>query len=94
MLLMLAVIGHVAVLNGDIQGMSIGRCSFKGDRPSSATLIRGNVNIIGNVRQTGTRGGVNLWKGDGDVWVIYKSASEMGKHEFDVSEKVQSCRDF
>lgn len=79
---------------GSSQGVSIGRCTFKGSRPSTSTLIRGDVNIIGDVRQTGTRGGVSVWKGDGDVWVIYKTAREVGKHEFDVSGKVQVCRDF
>ena len=79
---------------GSSQGVSIGRCTFKSPRPSSGTLIRGDVNIIGDVRQTGTRGGVSAWKGDGDVWVIYKSAREVGKHDFEVSGKVQICRDF
>lgn len=41
-----------------------------------------------------TRGGVNVWTGSGDVAVIYKNRSEVGKHLFEVSGTVQQCNDF
>jgi len=76
-------------------GYSIGKCSFNGTRPSQGTT-RGGIQVLhnGTVKITQTRGGVNVWTGSGDVAVIYKNRSEVGKHLFEVSGTVQQCNDF
>ena len=76
-------------------GYIIGRCTFSGTRPSQGT-IRGGLEIMhnGGVKITSIRGGVNVWTGSGDVWVIYRSSREIGKHVFEVSGSVQTCNDF
>ena len=48
----------------------------------------------GSVKITTIRGGVNVWTGNGDVWVIYKNSREVGKHVFEVSGTVQTCNSF
>ena len=76
-------------------GYSVGKCNFSGTRPSQGTT-RGRINVLhnGTVKITGTRGGINIWTGNGDVAVIYKDRSEVGKHLFEVSGTVQQCNDF
>lgn len=76
-------------------GTIIGKCRFDGNRPSKATH-RGGLEVMhnGSVKITTIRGGVNVWTGNGDVWVIYKNSREVGKHVFEVSGTVQTCNSF
>ncbi len=52
--------------------MTIGRCTFEGKQPKTIVSI-GGVKIYhnGTMKCTGTSGGVNVWTGNGDVWVIF-----------------------
>jgi hypothetical protein len=76
-------------------GYSVGRCSFKGTRPSRGTT-RGGIQVLhnGTVKITKIRGGVNVWTGSGDVAVIYTNSREVGKHLFEVTGSVQECNRF
>ncbi len=73
----------------------IGKCRFEGKKPSS-TKIYGRMTIYhsGDVKRTGTSGAKTIWKGTGDVWVIFKSRQDVDKNEFRVTGKVQTCMDF
>jgi hypothetical protein len=76
------------------QETSIGRCSFWGSRPAGGSRQVGNVEIFGNVRQSGSRGNVTIWSGSGDIWVIYRDPRDVGRHQFRVSGNVQTCNNF
>lgn len=72
--------------------MTMGRCSFYGNQPSSGTTIGGmQVYHNGTLRQTETRGTQQIYRVDGgDVWVIYRSHDEIAKYVF-LGGSVQNC---
>ena len=76
-------------------GFSIGKCSFKGNKPSHGST-RDRLYVLHNrtVKITQTRGGFSVWTGNGDVAVIYKCPSEVGNHIFEVTGSVQQCNAF
>ena len=48
----------------------------------------------GSFRQTGTEGSVNIWKGDGDIWVIYRRSDARRKYKFITSGRIQTCDNY
>jgi len=66
-------------------GAIIGKCRFEGNRPSNC-LNYGTLQVYhnGTVKKTGSRGGENVWKGSGDVWVIYKNKGDVGNPRMSV----------
>ena len=73
-------------------GYSIGRCSFHGTKPSSATSI-GSMTVYhnGTLRSTMTRGTVTVYEvNGGDVWVIYGSWDQVDRYEFRGGH-IQTC---
>jgi hypothetical protein len=48
----------------------------------------------GKVRRTRIEGGKDVYTGDGDVWVIFKSPEVARKTIFRVTGNVQTCNDF
>ena len=48
----------------------------------------------GNVRRTKIEGGKDVYTGDGDVWVIFKSPEVARKTLFRVTGNVQTCYDY
>jgi len=76
-------------------GAIIGKCRFEGNRPSNC-MNYGTLQVFhnGTVKKTGTRGSKNVWKGSGDVWIIYKNKRDVGNQIFEVSGKVQECFEY
>lgn len=76
-------------------GFTVGKCKFEGTPPKQSTS-HGRVVVYhnGTVRITGTSGSKSVWSGSGDIFVIFRSGGEIGKHEFKVTGKVQICNDF
>ena len=78
----------------------IGRCEFYKDKnnkgPSNTVTIGGDVDLYhnGSFRQTGTEGSVNIWKGDGDIWVIYRRPDARRKYRFITSGRIQTCDNY
>ena len=74
------------------QTTTIGSCTFKGKKPTKINVV-GNMEIYhnGSVKNTQVSGGKNIWTGDGDVWVIFKSNEASRKNEFRIDGKVQEC---
>lgn len=76
----------------------IGRCRFEGKRPDrgSSTSIGGDLNLYhnGSFRQTGSEGSVNIWKGEGDIWIIYHRAEARRKYKFVTNGRIQICDDY
>ena len=75
-------------------GMSIGRCNFYGNKPSSGTSIGGMmVYHNGTLRHTMTSGGTEIYEVDGgDVWVVYSRWDQVSRYEFR-GGNVQTCTD-
>jgi hypothetical protein len=72
--------------------MNIGRCTFEGKQPTTI-VSTGSVTIYhnGTMKCTGTSGGVNVWTGNGDVWVIFSDSKDISKFKFITNGKVQTC---
>jgi hypothetical protein len=72
--------------------MSIGRCTFEGKQPTTI-VSTGTLTIYhnGSMKRTGTNGGVNIWSGNGDVWVIFSDSKDISKFKFITNGKVQTC---
>jgi hypothetical protein len=90
-LLILSLLFTLVVSNGQSR-MSIGKCIFEGKQPSTI-IINGTVTIYhnGSMKRTSTNGGVNIWQGNGDVWVIFGNAADVQKNKFVTNGKVQTC---
>ena len=73
-------------------GWSKGSCSFKGSTPSHS-FSYGSLVIYhnGTVKKTGTSGSKNVWSGSGDICVIYRKKSDIGKQIFKTNGNVQQC---
>ena len=74
---------------------SIGKCKFSGQKPKSSNIVgRMQYYHNGKVRRTRIEGGKDVYTGDGDVWVIFKSPEVARKTIFRVTGNVQTCNDF
>jgi len=60
-----------------------GTATFKGNQPSSCMSI-GDVRVWynGSLTQTGLEGGVEIWKGTGDICVVYPKNYKGPKMQF------------
>ena len=94
----LLLIGILILLGGASyaqSGMSIGRCKFVGKKPGNGNIVgRMEYYHSGNVKRTKIEGGKNIYTGDGDVWVIFKSREAAEKTVFRVTGNVQTCNDY
>jgi len=73
-------------------GWNFGRCNFEGNSMGSSTMYAGiKIFYNGSIRKSGTSGNQNIWKGTGDICVVYEKQSAIGKHIFNVDGKVQEC---
>ena len=72
--------------------VSMGRCKFFGNQPSSGTSIGGmKVYHNGTLRLTGSRGAQKIYKVDGgEVWVIYSEHAQKEQYVF-LGGSVQAC---
>ena len=76
----------------------IGNCTFNKDSnnraPSNTVSIGGDIQLHhnGSFRQTGSEGSVNIWKGNGDIWVIYNNSSARNKYRFVTNGQIQTCQ--
>jgi len=76
----------------------IGSCSFNKDAnnraPSNILSIGGDIQLYhnGSFKQTGFEGSVNIWKGNGDIWVIYNNSSARNKYRFITTGQIQTCQ--
>ena len=68
-LLMFALLGVLTVAMAD---WTYGTASFKGSQPSKSMTV-GTVKIWynGSLTKTGTEGTVEIWKGTGDICVVF-----------------------
>ena len=69
-----------------------GNCHFKGPRLQKS-FSHGSMQIYynGSVKRTATRGGKNVWSGDGDICVVYIRAEQIGNQIFESFDSVQEC---
>ena len=78
----------------------IGRCEFYKDKdnraPSRQLAIGGDIDLYhnGSFRQTQLDGAVNVWKGDGDIWIIYRNPGARRKYRFETSGRIQTCDNY
>lgn len=76
-------------------GHNIGKCKFNGKKPKTSNIVgRMQYYHNGNVRRTKIEGGKDVYTGDGDVWVIFKSPEVARKTLFRVTGNVQTCYDY
>lgn len=90
MISFICILGYGVHLMADTQ---IGRCRFYGKKPSHG-LTSGTMTIYhsGDLRRTGTRGKVNIWKGTGAVWVIFGRTQDQELNHFEINGALQTCR--
>lgn len=76
--------------------MSIGRCSFYGERPPRSMSFGTTIVYYHDMSSSSVMRGQTEYKQcRGDVWVIYKSASDVKRIQFQTSDgSVQTCYDF
>ena len=76
--------------------MSIGRCQFYGQMPPRSMSIGSTIVYYYEISSSSTmRGGVEYKRCTGDVWVIYKSASDAQRLQFQTTNgSVQTCYDY
>lgn len=69
LLLLFALLGVLTVSMAD---WTYGTASFKGNQPSNSMTV-GTVKIWynGTLTKTGTQGTVEIWKGTGDICVVF-----------------------
>lgn len=77
----------------------IGKCKFEGQQPGKGTslLIGSDVQLYhnGSFKRTLIEGGVDIYTGDGDIWIIYKNSNARSKYKFKSSNgKTQSCDNY
>ena len=76
----------------------IGNCTFNKDAnnraPSNIVSIGGDIQLYhnGSFKQTGSEGSVNIWKGNGDIWVIYNNSNARNKYRFVTNGQIQTCQ--
>ena len=76
----------------------IGSCTFNKDSnnkaPTNITSIGGDIQLHhnGSFKQTGSEGSVNVWKGTGDIWVIYNNSNARNKYRFVTTGQIQTCQ--
>lgn len=76
--------------------MSIGRCQFYGEMPPRSMSIGSTVVYYHEMSSSSTMRGQTEYKQcTGDVWVIYRSASDAQRLRFQTTNgSVQTCYDF
>ena len=76
--------------------MLIGRCSFYGEMPPRSMSFGTTLVYYHEMSSSSiSRGGVEYKQCSGDVWVIYRSASDVKRIQFQTSNgTVQVCYDF
>ena len=75
-----------------IVNWNYGNCYFKGTRPSKR-VDHGSMQIYhnGSVKRTATRGGKNVWSGDGDICVVYIRKEQIDNQIFETDGSLQEC---
>lgn len=74
---------------------TIGTCKFVGKQPRSSNVVgRMQYYHDGSVKRTKMEGNKDVYTGNGDVWVIFKSREAAAKAVFRVTGNVQICNDF
>lgn len=76
--------------------MTIGRCSFYGERPPRSMSIGNTIVYYHEMSSSSiSRGGVEFKQCTGNVWVIYRSAADAKRLQFQTTNgSVQTCNDF
>lgn len=72
--------------------MTMGKCFFFGEQPSSKVSI-GGMTVLhnGSLTKTGTRGTQTIYKVDGgNVWVLYSTREQQAANVF-LGGSVQTC---
>jgi hypothetical protein len=85
----------LTVTSGATADTIIGKCRFKGPPLNKSTIV-GTLQVYyeGDVKVREIRGGVNIWKGKGSVWVIRGRRKDVTSNKFEVSGTVQTCDKF
>lgn len=93
----LAIIALCALFNGFLAAdATIGKCHFTGERPPRSMSI-GSTTVYYHEMSSSSvsRGGVEYKQCTGDVWVIYRSASDAKHLQFQTTNgSVQTCNDY
>lgn len=76
--------------------MMIGRCSFYGECPPRCMSLGNTIVYYHEMSSSSvSRGGVEYKQCTGDVWVIYRSAADAKRLQFQTTDgSVQTCNDF
>jgi hypothetical protein len=79
-----------------VADMSIGRCSFYGERPPHSMSFGNTIVYYHEMSSSSiSRGGVEYKQCTGNVWVIYRSALDTKRLQFQTTNgSVQTCYDY
>jgi len=79
-----------------VADVTIGRCSFFGERPPHSMSIGNTIVYYYEMSSSSvSRGGVEYKQCTGDVWVIYRSSSDAKRLQFQTRNgSVQTCNDY
>ncbi len=89
-----AITMPAAIADGTISfGKNI--CRYRGNLPRSISSYSA-MDIYHNepIRITGTESGVNIWKGTGDVLVVFAKPEQERQNTFLVNGFLQTCRKY
>ena len=91
MIVLCALFGGMATAD-----MSIGRCQFYGQMPPRSMSIGSTVVYYHEMSSSSTMRGQTEYKQcTGDVWVIYRSASDAQRLQFQTTNgSIQTCYDY
>ena len=99
-IILMALMSFFAMASFAQSRVLIGRCEFYKDKdnrpPSNQLAIGGDIDLYhnGSFRQTQLDGAVSVWKGDGDIWVIYRKPDARRKYRFVTSGRIQTCDNY
>lgn len=87
---------NVLFLGTCVADMSIGRCQFYGQMPPHSMSIGSTIVYYHEMSSSSIMRGQTEYKQcTGDVWVIYRSASDTKRLHFQTTNgSVQTCYDF
>lgn len=90
------IVLNILFLGICVADMSIGRCQFYGEMPPHSMSIGSTVVYYHEMSSSSTMRGQTEYKQcTGDVWVIYRSASEAQRLQFQTTNgSVQTCYDY
>lgn len=90
------IVLNVLFLSACLADMSIGRCQFYGQIPPHSMSIGSTIVYYQEMSSSSTMRGQTEYKQcTGDVWVIYKSASDAQRLQFQTTNgSVQTCYDY